>query len=110
MISTYTLFLLFRELCKYSYNIVLTTASTLSVSSIIDTTINEVLEFTDRVTNFDINSEHLLVTTPTQCHIYKIDDFISPTVVELKDGCEASIQMTEKYELLKHILNKKLNY
>jgi intraflagellar transport protein 80 len=52
--------------------------------------------FRDRVIKFSLGYNYLVVSTPTQCHIYNVSMGSSPIVFDIKDTVNLIVQ-SEKY-------------
>ncbi|XP_014204376.1 intraflagellar transport protein 80 homolog [Copidosoma floridanum] len=62
--------------------------------------VSEVLEIADRVIQLEFGFEHLVVVTPSQCHVYSVANWNTPAIFELKNGSVSAVLMAEKHFLL----------
>ncbi|XP_065841132.1 intraflagellar transport protein 80 homolog [Oscarella lobularis] len=60
----------------------------------------EKLEFSQRIVKVCLGWGHLVVTTPTQCYIYKSSSWNTPAVFDLRDSSVFLIELAEKHFLL----------
>lgn len=58
----------------------------------------ETLEISDRVVQLEFGFGHLVVITPTQCHVYSVTNWNTPAIFELKNGSISAVLLAEKYE------------
>ncbi|XP_067950088.1 intraflagellar transport protein 80 homolog isoform X1 [Watersipora subatra] len=56
----------------------------------------EKLEFRDRVIKASLGYKHLVVTTPSQCYVYSVTNWNTPTIFDLKEGSVSMIALCEK--------------
>ena len=61
---------------------------------------NKVLNFTDfrdRIIKASLEFNHLVVATSSQCYIYSVKNWNTPTIFDLKNGNITLIKQAEKY-------------
>jgi len=61
---------------------------------------NEELDFNDRVIHMSLRYNHLVVVTPTQCHIYNTENWGSPQVFDSKETVTMIIQSPNYFALV----------
>lgn len=66
--------------------------------------ISEELEFRDRVINFALGYEHLIVTTTTQCSIYDVQNWQTPSKFDIREPANL-IVLGSKYFALVDLVN-----
>ncbi|CAH8496573.1 unnamed protein product [Schistosoma intercalatum] len=57
----------------------------------------ERLEFRDRVSKASFSFNYFIVVTSTQCYVYNIKNFNTPTIIELKESNVTHISQCQKY-------------
>ncbi|CAH8493309.1 unnamed protein product [Schistosoma mattheei] len=57
----------------------------------------ERLEFRDRVSKASFSFNYFIVVTSTQCYVYNIKNFNTPTIIELKESSVTHISQCQKY-------------
>ncbi|CAH8475410.1 unnamed protein product [Schistosoma turkestanicum] len=57
----------------------------------------ERLEFRDRISKISFSFNHFIVVTATQCYVYNIKNFNTPTIVDLKECSVTHIAQCQKY-------------
>ncbi|XP_016838578.1 intraflagellar transport protein 80 homolog [Nasonia vitripennis] len=62
--------------------------------------VNEILDIADRVIQLEFGFEHLVVVTPSQCHIYSVSNWNTPAIFDLKNGSVSAVLLTDKHFLL----------
>lgn len=62
----------------------------------------EILEISDRVVQLEFGYEHLVVITPTQCHVYSVTNWNTPDIFDLKNGSVSAVILAEKYFICQH--------
>lgn len=60
----------------------------------------EKLDFRDRVIKTSIGFKHLIVATSSQCNVYSVNTWNTPTIFDLKEGSVTLIVQADKYFLL----------
>lgn len=73
-----------------------------TVRNILDET-TEQLEVPERVIQIAMRYNHLVLTTPSQCYIYNINNWNTPAIFDLKDGSVILLILCEKYDVV-HVL------
>ena len=66
--------------------------------------ISEELEFRDRVINFSLGYEHLVLTTTSQCYIYNVQNWQAPSRFDIKEPASL-IFLSSKYFALVDLTN-----
>lgn len=66
------------------------------VRNMLDET-TEHLELPERVVQIALRYNHLVLTTPSQCYIYNINNWNSPVIFDLKDGSVIILTLCEKF-------------
>lgn len=66
----------------------------------IGTECREVLEIADRVVLLEFGFDHLVVITPSQCHIYSTLNWNTPAIFDLRSGSVSTVLLAEKHFLL----------
>ncbi|XP_015608210.1 intraflagellar transport protein 80 homolog [Cephus cinctus] len=61
---------------------------------------HETLEISDRVVQLEFGFDHLVVITPTQCHVYSTNNWNTPAIFDLKNGSVSAVILAEKHFLL----------
>ncbi|XP_046470778.1 intraflagellar transport protein 80 homolog isoform X2 [Neodiprion pinetum] len=61
---------------------------------------HETLEISDRVVKMEFGFGHLVVITPSQCHVYATINWNTPAIFDLKNGSVSSVILAEKHFLL----------
>ena len=56
----------------------------------------EHFEFPDRVLHLALAYNHLVVVTPSQCHVYSSQHWNTPTILELREGSVCMILLAAK--------------
>lgn len=86
--------------CVYQhYTATVSERKTVKIQNILDGS-EEILDVADRVIQMALRYGHLVLTTPTQCHIYSSSNWNTPTIFELKDGSVVLLLLCEKHLLL----------
>lgn len=67
------------------------------------------LDLKDRVIKMNAGFGYLIAITPSQCYIYSVKNFNTPSITELKETCVTLIVQSEKYEL-DFVYKIQLNY
>lgn len=60
----------------------------------------ENLDFRDRVIKASLAFNHLVVTTSSQCYLYSVNNWNTPTIFDLKNGSTSLIVQSAKYFVL----------
>ncbi|KAK0160104.1 hypothetical protein PV328_007545 [Microctonus aethiopoides] len=60
----------------------------------------ETLEISDRVVHLEFSFNHLVVVTPSQCHIYSTNNWNTPAIFDLKNSTISGILLAERHFLL----------
>lgn len=60
----------------------------------------ESFEISDKVLHFEFAYDHLVVVTPSQCHIYSSTNWNTPVIFSLKNIEITAIILAEKYVLI----------
>lgn len=58
--------------------------------------IREVLEISDRVVHLEFGFNHLVIITPTQCHVYSVTNWNTPAIFNLKKSTISAVLLAEK--------------
>ncbi|XP_012280148.1 intraflagellar transport protein 80 homolog [Orussus abietinus] len=61
---------------------------------------HETLEISDRVVQFEFGFDHLVVVTPSQCHVYSVTNWNTPAIFDLKNGFVSAVILADKHFLL----------
>lgn len=56
----------------------------------------EILEISDRVVQLEFGFGHLVVITPTQCHVYSVTNWNTPAIFNLKSSIISALLLAEK--------------
>jgi intraflagellar transport protein 80 len=56
----------------------------------------EKLEFPDRVIKLALGYGHLVVVTPSQCHIYTTKNWNTPVIFDLREGSVCMLLLAER--------------
>ncbi|XP_065217449.1 intraflagellar transport protein 80 homolog isoform X2 [Planococcus citri] len=78
-----------------NYELLVTSRKCLQVKDI-SGEVMEKLDFPERIIHVVIRYKRIVVATPTQCHIFNVNNFNTPHIMELKEGCVMIILMAEK--------------
>eukprot|EP00357_Protocruzia_adherens_P036295 CAMPEP_0115012696 /NCGR_PEP_ID=MMETSP0216-20121206/24908_1 /TAXON_ID=223996 /ORGANISM="Protocruzia adherens, Strain Boccale" /LENGTH=748 /DNA_ID=CAMNT_0002381837 /DNA_START=628 /DNA_END=2874 /DNA_ORIENTATION=+ len=65
--------------------------------------VNEELDFKDRVIEMSLSNSHLVVTTTTQCYIYPVSNWNTPSIIDIKDPVHLIIQSVKYFALVNGI-------
>ncbi|XP_067007363.2 intraflagellar transport protein 80 homolog [Anabrus simplex] len=60
----------------------------------------ETLDFSDRIVKLEFGFGHLVVATPTQCHIFSIKNWNTPIIFNLRDGSVSIIVLGDRHFLM----------
>ncbi|XP_020293315.1 intraflagellar transport protein 80 homolog isoform X2 [Pseudomyrmex gracilis] len=60
----------------------------------------EILEISDRVVHFEFGFDHLVIITPTQCHVYSVTNWNTPVIFNLKRSVISAVLLAEKHFLI----------
>ncbi|KAJ9601816.1 hypothetical protein L9F63_000044 [Diploptera punctata] len=60
----------------------------------------EKLEFPDRVIKVELGYNHMVVVTPSQCHIYTTKNWNTPVIFDLREGSVCMLHLTLRHFLL----------
>ncbi|CAG2065344.1 unnamed protein product, partial [Timema podura] len=60
----------------------------------------EQLEFPDRVIKLALGYNHLVVVTPSQCHVYSTKNWNTPGIFNLREGSVSMVLLAERHFLL----------
>ena len=85
------------EWCEYEASQV--SRKTLKVRNVLNDA-TDILEMKDRVIKVSLDFKHLIIITPTQCHVYTTGNFNTPSIIELRQGAVSFIIQAEKHFLL----------
>ena len=66
--------------------------------------VNETLDIADRVVQLEFGFDHLVVITPSQCHIYSITNWNTPAIFDLKNGSVSAVLLADKYDLFYQLI------
>ncbi|XP_033228073.1 intraflagellar transport protein 80 homolog [Belonocnema kinseyi] len=66
----------------------------------IGTECHEILEIADRVVLLEFAFDHLVVITPSQCHVYSTSNWNTPAIFDLRNGSVSAVLLAEKHFLL----------
>lgn len=58
--------------------------------------ISEQLDFPDRIIQVSFGFNHLVATTPSQCHIYSTTNWNTPIIFDLKESAVTLLLTSEK--------------
>uniref|UniRef100_A0A5K3FJK9 WD_REPEATS_REGION domain-containing protein n=2 Tax=Mesocestoides corti TaxID=53468 RepID=A0A5K3FJK9_MESCO len=67
------------------FEAVVSSAKTITITNVRDES-KDTLEFRDRILRVSLAYEHLIALTTNQCHIYSVNNFNTPIIVDLKDA------------------------
>ncbi|XP_049774478.1 intraflagellar transport protein 80 homolog isoform X1 [Schistocerca cancellata] len=85
-----------RRLEWKNYEATVTDRKSISVHNVSDDTW-EKLEFPDRVIRLSFGYNHLVVITPTQCHIYSTKNWNTPAIFDLREGTVSMLLLAERH-------------
>ncbi|GLG95764.1 F-box-like/WD repeat-containing protein ebi [Gryllus bimaculatus] len=88
-----------RRLEWNDYEAIVTGRKSISVRNVSNEA-REKLEFPDRVIKLALQYGHLVVVTPTQCHIYSTSNWNTPVIFELREGSVCMLQLAARHFLL----------
>lgn len=78
-----------------NYTATITEPKTVLVKDIVNDS-KDYLEVPERIIHLNLRYSNLVLTTPSQCHIYNKNNWNTPTIFDLKDGSVILLQMCEK--------------
>ncbi|XP_012262749.2 intraflagellar transport protein 80 homolog [Athalia rosae] len=61
---------------------------------------HETLDISDRVIKLEFGFGHLVVITPSQCHVYGVANWNTPAIFDLKNGSVTSVILADKHFIL----------
>ncbi|OAF66182.1 Intraflagellar transport protein 80 [Intoshia linei] len=82
-----------------NYNITLKTPQIVETTNVIDDT-TEKLDFKDCIVIVSIRYHHLIVITESQCFIYSVKNWNTPTIFDLKENNVSTIVQSKRHFLL----------
>ncbi|KAJ1520245.1 hypothetical protein ONE63_004452 [Megalurothrips usitatus] len=88
-----------RRLEWHQYEATLTGRRNISVRDVSNESW-ERLEFPDRVIQLALGYDHLVVVTPSQCHIFDSHHWNTPSILELREGSVCMLLLCPKFFLL----------
>ncbi|CAH1115731.1 unnamed protein product [Psylliodes chrysocephalus] len=88
-----------REVQYQNFMALVSEKKLVTVKNILEET-EEHLELPERVIQLAMRYEHLVLTTPSQCYIYNINNWNTPAIFDLKDGSVILLLLAEKHMLL----------
>ena len=86
---------LFRRPEWHQYEATLTGRRSVSVRDVSNESW-ERLEIPDRVIQLALGYDHLIVVTPSQCHIFNSHHWNTPTILELREGAVCMLLLCPK--------------
>uniref|UniRef100_A0A5K3FIS6 WD_REPEATS_REGION domain-containing protein n=1 Tax=Mesocestoides corti TaxID=53468 RepID=A0A5K3FIS6_MESCO len=81
------------------FEAVVSSAKTITITNVRDES-KDTLEFRDRILRVSLAYEHLIALTTNQCHIYSVNNFNTPIIVDLKDATISLIIQSQDAFLL----------
>lgn len=84
-----------RDVTYVNFTASVSERKVVTVRNVLDET-KEQLELPERVIQLALRYDHLVVTTPTQCYIYKTNNWNTPAIFDLKDGSVIILLLSEK--------------
>lgn len=84
-----------REVQYQNFMALVSEKKLVTVKNILEET-EEHLELPERVIQLAMRYEHLVLTTPSQCYIYNINNWNTPAIFDLKDGSVILLLLAEK--------------
>ncbi|XP_054283963.1 intraflagellar transport protein 80 homolog isoform X2 [Macrosteles quadrilineatus] len=66
----------------------------------VSTEAKDKLEFPERVIQLSLGYRHLVVVTSTQCYIYKVTNFNTPIIIDLREGAVTMVLLADRHFLL----------
>ncbi|KAK2191278.1 hypothetical protein NP493_56g04017 [Ridgeia piscesae] len=88
-----------RRLEWQSFEVVLSGRKTINVRNVTNEA-REKLEFRDRIIKISLCFQHLIVATSSQCYIYSVKNWNTPTIFDLKEGSVTLVVQAAKFFLL----------
>ncbi|KAK6619099.1 hypothetical protein RUM44_003481 [Polyplax serrata] len=79
-----------------NYEVMQTSRKSITVRDVL-TEVADKLEFSGRVAKMALEHNHLIVTTPNQCHIYNTSNWNTPFIFDLKEGPTNLIVLSYKH-------------
>nr|CAD7440487.1 unnamed protein product [Timema bartmani] len=88
-----------RRLEWKNYEASMTSRKSISVRDVSNEA-REQLEFPDRVIKLALGYNHLVVVTPSQCHVYSTRNWNTPGIFNLREGSVSMVLLAERHFLL----------
>nr|CAD7424961.1 unnamed protein product [Timema monikensis] len=88
-----------RRLEWKNYEASMTSRKSISVRDVSNEA-REQLEFPDRVIKLALGYNHLVVVTPSQCHVYSTRNWNTPAIFNLREGSVSMVLLAERHFLL----------
>ncbi|XP_063974091.1 intraflagellar transport protein 80 homolog [Diachasmimorpha longicaudata] len=97
--SVLTAHVIDRRLEWNNYEATLVRRKTIEVREV-GNAVLETLEIADRIVHFKFAFGHLVVVTPSQCHVYSTSNWNTPAIFELKNAAISAVLLADKHFVL----------